>query len=256
VIIFLDNATSHPENLNLSNVKIQFLPKNTTSVLQPLDQGILQKIKTHYRKRLIRSVLGRIDDGENVSADEIAKSVNVLQALRFICLAVKDIKVEPVTNCFRKAGFIVGVESSENEFEDDDIPLLELAEFMMASREKIHVQEDMGVQEFLNIDIEIPVHEELETDWEENLIKHMQEKQDNEQTDTSAESEEEKESESQSVMTHKEALVCIDQLRLFFLSKQMPNVMSSLDFAHDANEKETVSILSKSKQTTLDKYFK
>ncbi|XP_060560185.1 tigger transposable element-derived protein 6-like [Ruditapes philippinarum] len=188
VFLFLHNATSHPENLNLNNVKIKFLQKNTTSVLQPLDHGILQNMKydkqdhqgkTHYRKRLIRSVLARIDDGENVSADEISKSVNALQAVRF-----------------RKAGFIEGGRPYER-----------------ASREKIYVQEDMTVQGFLNIDIELPVHEELESDLEDNLIKNMQEKQQNEQIDTSAESEEEKESES--VMTYKEALVCIDQLRLF-----------------------------------------
>ena len=44
VSIFLDNATCDPESMigQFSQIKIIFLPKNTTSTLQPLDAGIIQ----------------------------------------------------------------------------------------------------------------------------------------------------------------------------------------------------------------------
>jgi hypothetical protein len=32
VLLFLDNCGAHPKDLNFSNIKIQFLPKNSTSV--------------------------------------------------------------------------------------------------------------------------------------------------------------------------------------------------------------------------------
>lgn len=38
VHLFLDNATSHPTDLKLENVKVVFFLPNTTSVCQPLDQ--------------------------------------------------------------------------------------------------------------------------------------------------------------------------------------------------------------------------
>ena len=34
VILLLDNATSHPKDLSLSNIAIEFMPTNTTSLIQ------------------------------------------------------------------------------------------------------------------------------------------------------------------------------------------------------------------------------
>ena len=64
VILFLDNATVHPTSLidMYNNIKIVFLPKNTTSRLQPLDAGIIQSFKTKYRKTLMRYFIARIND--------------------------------------------------------------------------------------------------------------------------------------------------------------------------------------------------
>ena len=63
VVLFLDNATSHEESIekSLSNIKLVFLPKSTTSRLQPLDGGIIRAFKLKYRKLLIRYVISRVD---------------------------------------------------------------------------------------------------------------------------------------------------------------------------------------------------
>ena len=65
VLLFIDNAPSHPEYfINcFSHVKIVFLPKNTTSKLQPLDAGIIKNFKVFYRKQLLQHVLARIKPG-------------------------------------------------------------------------------------------------------------------------------------------------------------------------------------------------
>ena len=71
VILFLDNATSQMQQL--SNVKIVFFPSNTTSNLQPMDQGIIQNFKVKYRKLLLTKLVGAISNCNNVT--EIKKSI-------------------------------------------------------------------------------------------------------------------------------------------------------------------------------------
>jgi hypothetical protein len=55
-IILLNNAPCHPE-MELSNVKLIFLPPNTTARTQPLDSGIIRNFKLKYRKMLLEFLL-------------------------------------------------------------------------------------------------------------------------------------------------------------------------------------------------------
>ena len=51
ILLLIDNAPSHIVD-EYSNIKIQFLPPNTTSKIQPLDQGIIRSVKCAYRKTI------------------------------------------------------------------------------------------------------------------------------------------------------------------------------------------------------------
>ena len=55
VLLLLDNASSHSyKDISLSNTTLEFLPPATTSHLQPLDAGIIQNFKVHYKTMLMR----------------------------------------------------------------------------------------------------------------------------------------------------------------------------------------------------------
>ena len=105
VILFLYNATCHPESMigQFLQIKIVFLPKNTTSRLQPLDAGIILNFKVKYRKRLVKCVLAKIQ--EDASTTQIVKGVDVLVAIRWIQEASKkEVSNSTIKNCFEKCG--------------------------------------------------------------------------------------------------------------------------------------------------------
>ena len=120
VILFLDNAAVHPNSLidMCSNVKIVFLPKNTTSRLQPLDAGIIQSFKTKYRKKLMRYVIARIND--HLTASEIAKGIGIVQAITWVADSWKEVSVETIKNCFAKCGIADQISQDEDDLVDEE----------------------------------------------------------------------------------------------------------------------------------------
>ena len=60
-LILLDNAPAHPAAEELvsadGRIKCLFLPPNTTSLIQPMDQGVIQATKMRYRRFFMNEVL-------------------------------------------------------------------------------------------------------------------------------------------------------------------------------------------------------
>ena len=112
IILFLDNFSAHQVNVKLEHVKVQFLPKNTTSKLQPLDQGIIKNAKVHYRKRVIRRLL------DNLESTGELPIINVKDAIDYIHFAWEHVQPSVIANCFHKAGFF---KEKERVLEDSAI---------------------------------------------------------------------------------------------------------------------------------------
>lgn len=102
ILLLVDNCSAHP-NLQKSNVKVVFLPPNTTSKLQPCDAGIIQNVKLLYRKRLVRHVITLIDEAS--TATEVVKGVTIRDAIHWLDIAWDGVKDTTIQKCFRKCGF-------------------------------------------------------------------------------------------------------------------------------------------------------
>ena len=100
--MFVDNCPAHPM-VQLSNVKLAFFPPNTTSHLQPCDAGIIRTLKAHYRRRLLRHILHHM--GEVANASELAKKVNILDAILWARQGWEQVTPETVQKCFAQCGF-------------------------------------------------------------------------------------------------------------------------------------------------------
>lgn len=159
VLLFLDNAACHPKELRhkFSQIKIVYMPANTTSELQPLDLGIIQNLKTKYRKFFLRYVLAKIEDC--TSATEVAKSVDVLYAIRWISKAWEEVAKKTIMKCFRKAGILdsdLNVASGDTFSEDWD-PFADvdgqLGELMVQS---VSADDRCTAQEYVSSENDIP----------------------------------------------------------------------------------------------------
>ena len=118
VLLFLDNVSSHSPDLvgKFSNIT---LPKNTTSHLQPLDAGIIKKIKVCYRKLIVKHALAKITNTPH-TASEITKSIDVLMAIRWIKHAWDSVKSNTITNCLGHCGFFCGGADISDPFAELD----------------------------------------------------------------------------------------------------------------------------------------
>ena len=77
VILLLHNAACHLASMmdSFLQIKIIFLLKYTTPILQPLDTEIVQNFNAKCRKRMVKYVLARIN--ENSSTVQIIKDVDI-----------------------------------------------------------------------------------------------------------------------------------------------------------------------------------
>lgn len=167
VLLFLDNATSHPK-VPLENVKLVFLPPNTTSHCQPLDQGIIQNFKVIYRSFLIKRLLTFIDSECDFENSE--KNINLANALIWITVAWKKVSPATIKNCFSKSGFSVIQEDLMFD-EEDEIPLAQL--FTTVGNEIVDLCEYASVDNHVptespNFSITEIVEELCNTDEERN----------------------------------------------------------------------------------------
>ena len=179
ILLLMDNAGCHPEGLisKFSNIKIIFLPANTTCVLQPLDLGIIQAFKMYYRKRFLSYVVSKIDECDQ--ATDVMKSVNVLVALRWVAQAWNEVKSDTITKCFRKAGVLndvlevvgldqAGADGSVDPFADIDEDF-ELQYLIEQTR-----SESCTPREFISGDDALPVCVEMDDEnWENTFLEEL-----------------------------------------------------------------------------------
>ena len=97
VALIVDNCTAHPFIEHLKSVSLIFLPPNTTSKTQPMDQGVIRSLKAKYKKMLVWKYISALET-------QMDFDVMVLVAMIMLNAAWQDITDKCITNCFRKAG--------------------------------------------------------------------------------------------------------------------------------------------------------
>lgn len=118
-LLLVDNAPGHPQDLCHPNVQIVFLPPNTTSLLQPLDQGIIYTFKTYYIRRSLQWILD-VTDSKSIDVKLAWKQFSIKDCIDIISLSLKELKITTLNRCWKKiwpAAVVLGSahESGEKE---------------------------------------------------------------------------------------------------------------------------------------------
>ena len=78
-------------------------PPNATSIMQPLDQGIILLAKTRYKKKLADRYLACVENDKD--ANSLLKALNIVQATNMIAASWRETSSTIIQNCFHKVGF-------------------------------------------------------------------------------------------------------------------------------------------------------
>ena len=81
VALIIDNCPAHPTIDNLKSIELIFLPPNTTSKLQPMDQGVIRSLKAYYKALALQRLVVVIDKGKDIPV------FSILDALKMLNLA-------------------------------------------------------------------------------------------------------------------------------------------------------------------------
>ena len=104
VLLVLDNAPGHPASLDdfHPNVKVVYLPPNTTALLQPMDQGVIASFKAYYLRRTIAMALGATERQQDLTLKDFWRSYNIRDAVKNIADSWDEVKVTNMNGVWKK----------------------------------------------------------------------------------------------------------------------------------------------------------
>ncbi|GBN06559.1 Tigger transposable element-derived protein 4 [Araneus ventricosus] len=232
VALIAGNCIAHCTVDGLKSIELVFLPQNSTCVLQPLYQGIIQNFKATYIKLLQQDMISAIDRKEQLQ-------VSMLNAIFYIDPSWNMVSQTTIANFFRHAGFHSSPESEELlEDGDEDLPLTELAEKF---RNRGYAIPDENL--YAKIDEDLATNSEASIqDIVPNVLNLNAEGRDDED-----DSDLEKKSESTSV-----ALKAINDLMCFFTNSEAAD-----EYLKAIRDLEKVVLTTKKRrQSCITEYFK
>ncbi|XP_006007310.2 tigger transposable element-derived protein 4-like [Latimeria chalumnae] len=238
VCLLIDNCLAHSVNVNLSHIVLKFLPPNTTSVMQPMDMGVIKNFKGHYRACLNVRIIASLDANPQLRAVDVAKKPTLLDAIHLEKESWATVLPQTVCNCFRKGGF-VSTGDNAGAVDIDDIDVLA----------DVVIPDNMTAEEFEAI---IEVDSQLETAGELTDVELLEtvaaakHPQVEEPQEDSASDDEPKEPSLQEQLHTMDIFWRICQHRGFEIGYQAARKIETDLHIEAANRK---------KQTTLDNYF-
>lgn len=230
ILLMLDNAPCHP-TIELSNVKLLFLPPNTTSATQPLDAGIIRIFKLRYRQLLLNYLLTVNEMNEDVLKH--MKTITVKHAVAWISSAWMNIQNPIIINCFKHAG----VDNQDN------------TEIFSSDSEECSL---LACANLLCLDEPIMINEEIQTydciddgQWEDAILNPRD-------VDVTEADDDNDEPSLQIIPSMTNAMECLKMLSDYIIYNDLDSAIPPLSELQRIILSKKITVL---KTTTIDQYF-
>jgi DDE superfamily endonuclease len=101
VLLLLDNAPGHPVNIKHPNVEIVFMPPNTTSLIQPMDQGLIATFKAYYIRRTFERIHNQLEADPSMTVQSAWKQFNILNCVQIVAECVEELQPKTLNGCWK-----------------------------------------------------------------------------------------------------------------------------------------------------------
>ena len=144
---------AHPHVEQLASIDLIFLPPNTTSHTQPMDQGVIRALKAKYRSLAVQKLIAALGKKNPVPI------ISILSAMVILENAWNAVSNKTFSNCFKKAGIsekeVGRVLNDEDDpftglddIEEDTVQTLEANIAVLKEKLGDHVDADITTGDF------------------------------------------------------------------------------------------------------------
>ncbi|GBL74588.1 Tigger transposable element-derived protein 6 [Araneus ventricosus] len=165
ILLIVDNCSAHVEVSDLKDIRKEFLRPNVTSILQPMDQSVINSFRRIHRRVLLQRVVMGLEL-------EQPYEIDVLSAMHLSIRAWNDVQETTISKAFQHAGFTTTIEESQENVPDnmveDELLINEL-------RKRNPLMSEISFQDFLNVDSDVICTEEISD--EKIIVDIMNEKE-------------------------------------------------------------------------------
>ena len=160
IALIIDNCTAHPLVEQLNSIELIFLPPNTTSHAQPMDEGIIRTLKAKYRSLTVRKMIAALEKQNSIP------TISILFAMTMLEKACNAFSNKTFSNCFKKGG--ISEKEVEKVLNDEDDPFAGLDEIerdtvqtleanLAVLKEKFgdQIDADITSDDYIDFDIEV-----------------------------------------------------------------------------------------------------
>jgi len=180
ILLLVDNAPTHAlyETTYLTNITIKYLPPNTTSHLQPCDQGIINSFKSQYRKLYLRNRVKAFDKFREFGIEPVEIDIN--KCIKYVARAWDNVTSATIEHCWTKADILPN--NNDEDYEDHDanieleIQRLKELEEVQVLIDKFGFEDPLTADEFVQYD-KSEIAREMISDEEIIKAVHPEEKE-------------------------------------------------------------------------------